>query len=118
MQRKCCRPLHGPSQSFQAGSVQSQLIWDKILDSAVDLVFMQVVEDSGLKEPRLTRHPKVQQVIKDLFNSKAPNRDIKPHEIVAYGAAVQAAIVSGQCGQVLLLLNMTPLTPGFKLSEE
>ena len=57
------------------------------------------------RRPRLTRHPKVQQLIKDFFNSKAPNRDIKPHEIVAYGAAVQAAIVSGQCGQVLLLLN-------------
>ena len=118
MQRKCCRPLHGPSQSFQAGSVQSQLIWNKILDSAVDLVFMQVVEDSGLKKPRLTRHPKVQQVIKDLFNSKAPNRGIKLHEIVAYGAAAQAAILSGHGSQVLLLLNMTPLTLGVKLSEE
>ena len=60
----------------------------------------------------------MQQLIKDFFNGKAPNRGIKPHEIVAYGAAVQAAILSGEGGQGLLLLNMTPLTLGIKLSEE
>ena len=60
----------------------------------------------------------MQQLIKDLFNGKAPNRSIKPHEIVAYGAAVQAAILSGEGGQVLLLLTLTPLTLVIKLSEE
>ena len=78
---------------------------------------MQVLRDSGLKGPRLTWRPKEQQLIKDFFNNKAPNRGIKPHEIVAYGAVKQAAILSGEGGQVLLLLNMTPLTLGIKLSE-
>ena len=60
----------------------------------------------------------MQQLINDLFNGKAPNRGIKPDEIVAYSAAVQVAILNGEGGQVLLLLNMTPLTLGSKLSEE
>ena len=71
---------------------------------------MQVLGDSGLKRPRLTWRPKEQQLIKDFLKGKAPNRGIKPHEIVAYGAAKQAVILSGEGGQVLLLLNMTPLT--------
>merc|ERR1719262_2147140 len=59
----------------------------------------QVMEDSGLKKTQIdeivlvggsTRIPKVQQLIKDFFNGKEPNRGINPDEAVAYGAAVQA----------------------------
>merc|ERR1712054_602823 len=83
----------------------------------------QVMEDSGLKKTQIdeivlvggsTRIPKVQQLIKDFFNGKEPNRGINPDEAVAYGAAVQAGILSGEGGQELLLLDVTPLTLGIE----
>merc|ERR1719469_1103379 len=82
-----------------------------------------VMDDSGLKRSEIdeivlvggsTRIPKVQQLIKDFFNGKEPNRGINPDEAVAYGAAVQAGILSGEGGQDLLLLDVTPLTLGIE----
>merc|ERR1740127_175656 len=61
-----------------------------------------------------TRIPKVQSLIKDFFNGKEPNRGINPDEAVAYGAAVQAGILSGEGGSDLLLLDVTPLTLGIE----
>jgi len=61
-----------------------------------------------------TRIPKVQSLIKDFFNGKDPNRGINPDEAVAYGAAVQGGILSGEGGQELLLLDVTPLTLGIE----
>merc|ERR1711975_113162 len=61
-----------------------------------------------------TRIPKVQALIKDFFNVKEPNRGINPDEAVAYGAAVQAGILSGEGGSDLLLLDGTPLTLGIE----
>ena len=64
-----------------------------------------VLGDSGLKRSEVdeivlvggsTRIPKVQQLIKDFFNGKEPNRGINPDEAVAYGAAVQGGILGGQ----------------------
>jgi len=43
-----------------------------------------------------TRIPKVVQLIKDFFGGKEPNKSINPDEAVAYGAAVQAAILKGE----------------------
>merc|ERR1711988_1153619 len=83
----------------------------------------QVMEDSGLKKTQIheivlvggsTRIPKVQTLIKDFFNGKEPNRGINPDEAVAYGAAVQAGILSGEGAQELLLLDVTPLTLGIE----
>jgi len=83
----------------------------------------QVMEDSGLKKTQVdevvlvggsTRIPKVQQLIKDFFGGKEPNRGINPDEAVAYGAAVQAGILSGEGGSDLLLLDVTPLTLGIE----
>merc|ERR1712093_1384 len=59
-----------------------------------------------------TRIPKIQALIKDFFNGKEPSTGINPDEAVAYGAAVQAGILSGEGGQDLLLLDVTPLTLG------
>merc|ERR1712048_1490219 len=81
------------------------------------------LDDAGLKKNEIneivlvggsTRIPKVQQLIKDFFNGKEPNRGINPDEAVAYGAAVQAGILSGEGGQELLLLDVTPLTLGIE----
>merc|ERR1719172_567382 len=83
----------------------------------------QVLEDSGMQKNQVdeivlvggsTRIPKIQQLIKDFFNGKEPNRGINPDEAVAYGAAVQAGILGGEGGQDLLLLDVTPLTMGIE----
>merc|ERR1712087_371709 len=83
----------------------------------------KVMDDSELKKSEVdeivlvggsTRIPKVQSLIKDFFNGKEPNRGINPDEAVAYGAAVQAGILSGEGGQDLLLLDVTPLTLGIE----
>jgi len=66
-----------------------------------------------------TRIPKVQQMIKAYFNGKEPAKDINPDEAVAYGAAVQAAILGNMAkkdaglGDVLLI-DVTPLTLGLE----
>jgi len=82
-----------------------------------------VMDDSGLKKTQVdevvlvggsTRIPKVQALIKDFFNGKEPNRGINPDEAVAYGAAVQAGILSGEGGSDLLLLDVTPLSLGIE----
>merc|ERR1712100_87870 len=64
-----------------------------------------------------TRIPKVQNMIQEFFNGKEPNRSINPDEAVAYGAAVQGAILTGEgSSQVkdLLLLDVTPLSMGLE----
>ncbi|CBH12087.1 heat shock 70 kDa protein, putative [Trypanosoma brucei gambiense DAL972] len=62
-----------------------------------------------------TRIPRVQQLVQNFFNGKEPNRSINPDEAVAYGAAVQAHIVSGGKSKQtkdLLLVDVTPLSLG------
>jgi heat shock protein 5 len=86
----------------------------------------QVLDDAGQKKSDIheivlvggsTRIPKVQELLKDFFNGKEPNRGINPDEAVAYGAAVQGGILSGEGGEEtkdLLLLDVTPLSLGIE----
>merc|ERR1712017_34492 len=86
----------------------------------------KVMEDASFKKSQLdeivlvggsTRIPKVQQLIKDYFNGKEPNKGINPDEAVAYGAAVQGGILSGEGGEEtkdLLLLDVAPLSLGIE----
>ncbi|VDK33162.1 unnamed protein product [Taenia asiatica] len=85
---------------------------------------MKVMEDSGLKKEDIddivlvggsTRIPKIQQLVKEFFNGKEPSRGINPDEAVAYGAAVQAGVISGveDTGDIVLL-DVCPLTMGIE----
>lgn len=59
-----------------------------------------------------TRSPKVQQVVQGYFG-KEPNRSVNPDEVVAVGAAIQAAVLKGEVKEVLLL-DVTPLSLGIE----
>nr|CAB3254458.1 78 kDa glucose-regulated protein-like [Phallusia mammillata] len=62
-----------------------------------------------------TRIPKIQQLVKDHFNKKEPNRGINPDEAVAFGAAVQAGVLGGESDTGdLVLLDVCPLTLGIE----
>lgn len=86
----------------------------------------RVLNDSGLAKNQVhevvlvggsTRIPKVMQLLQEFFNGKELCKAINPDEAVAYGAAVQGAILSGdQSSQVrdLLLLDVTPLSLGIE----
>jgi len=86
----------------------------------------KVLQDSGMSKSEVhevvlvggsTRIPKIQHLIKEFFRGKEPCKSINPDEAVAYGAAVQAAILDnqdmGDVGQVLLL-DVTPLSLGIE----
>ena len=80
----------------------------------------QALKDAGVEPNQIdevvlvggsTRIPRVQQIVKDLFNGKEPHKGVNPDEVVAIGAAVQAGVLGGEVKD-LLLLDVTPLTLG------
>jgi heat shock protein 1/8 len=87
----------------------------------------KVLRDSGMSKSQVhdvvlvggsTRIPKIQELMKTFFNGKEPCKSINPDEAVAYGAAVQANILSGgsTLSQDILLIDVTPLSLGIETS--
>lgn len=60
-----------------------------------------------------TRIPKVQEMVKKLFNGKEPHKGVNPDEVVAIGAAIQGGVLAGEVSDVLLL-DVTPLSLGIE----
>merc|ERR1712073_88783 len=74
------------------------------------------IDDIGLVGGS-TRIPKIQKLLSDFFNGKELNKSINPDEAVAYGAAVQAAILTGETHEAVsdvLLLDVAPLSMGIE----
>ncbi|KAH3679924.1 hypothetical protein WICMUC_000667 [Wickerhamomyces mucosus] len=84
----------------------------------------QVLKDSGLKKADIddvvlvggsTRIPKVQELLESYFDGKKVSKSINPDEAVAFGAAVQAGVLSGEEGvDDIVLLDVNPLTLGIE----
>src|SRR5690606_37223252 len=81
----------------------------------------QALKDAGLKAAEIdevvlvggmTRMPKVQQVVKEIFG-KEPHKGVNPDEVVAIGAAIQGGVLKGEVKDVLLL-DVTPLSLGIE----
>ncbi|HJB09518.1 MAG TPA: molecular chaperone DnaK, partial [Candidatus Brachybacterium merdavium] len=84
--------------------------------------FHQVIKDAGISVSEIdhvvmvggsTRMPAVTEVVKDLTGGKDPNKGVNPDEVVAVGAALQAAVIKGD-RQDVLLMDVTPLSLGIE----
>ncbi|PMC75156.1 molecular chaperone DnaK [Brachybacterium sp. UMB0905] len=84
--------------------------------------FHQVIKDAGISVSEIdhvvlvggsTRMPAVSELVKELTGGKEPNKSVNPDEVVAVGAALQAAVLKGERKDVLLM-DVTPLSLGIE----
>jgi molecular chaperone DnaK len=99
---------------------QFEKLTDKLFDRCRGPV-LKALEDAKLKPSEIdevvmvggsTRMPRVQQIVKDIFG-KEPHKGVNPDEVVAVGAAIQGAVLTGDVKD-LLLLDVTPLSLGLE----
>jgi len=82
----------------------------RIVDSALSAAKLSAKDiDQVVLVGGSTRIPKVQELVAEVFGKAKVNKDINPDEVVALGAAIQAAVLAGDM-QSLVLLDVTPLT--------
>ena len=98
--------------------------FEKLTDSLFERCrgpVLKALEDAKLKPSQIdevvlvggsTRMPRVQQIVKEIFG-KDPHKGVNPDEVVAVGAAIQGAVLTGDVKQVLLL-DVTPLSLGLE----
>jgi molecular chaperone DnaK len=103
----------------------SRVQFEKLVDPLIERVkgpVQQAMKDAKLDPSKIdevvlvggsTRIPKVQEVVKALFNGKEPHKGVNPDEVVAVGAAIQGGVLSGEV-QDILLLDVTPLSLGIE----
>jgi molecular chaperone DnaK len=99
--------------------------FEKLEDALIERVkgpVRQALKDAKLDPSKIdevvlvggsTRIPKVQEVVKELFDGKEPHKGVNPDEVVAVGAAIQGGVLSGEV-QDILLLDVTPLSLGIE----
>ena len=102
----------------------SRAKFEQLVDDLVQRTIppmQQALKDAGMKPEEVdevilvggsTRIPKVQQIVKDFFK-KEPHKGVNPDEVVAIGAAIQGAVLTGEQKDVLLL-DVTPLSLGIE----
>ena len=102
----------------------SRAQFEKLTDSLFERCrgpVLKALEDAKLKPAQIdevvlvggsTRMPRVQQIVKDIFG-KEPHKGVNPDEVVAVGAAIQGAVLTGEVKEVLLL-DVTPLSLGLE----
>ncbi|MEX2316821.1 MAG: molecular chaperone DnaK [Pirellulales bacterium] len=99
--------------------------FERLVDHLIERVkgpVRQAMKDAKLDPSKInevvlvggsTRIPKVQEVVKQMFDGKEPHKGVNPDEVVAVGAAIQGGVLSGEV-QDILLLDVTPLSLGIE----